>query len=257
MSAKSLLSFCLFLCLCGFRVQAQESPLVPMHNEAVKKYYDGDYQAAVAGFLKLLTANPDNGSINYNLANAYFKAGELGKAIQYYEKARLMLPRDPDLKTNLRLAQAKQVDKITEGSGDQIYLGLYSWASWVTLFEYQIVFAFMAAIIWLWCFVRFWRRQSLFGWPLLMTVILYVYLGFGLYQKSEREVSGHYAIIVKAEAEARSSYLEKEKVLFTIHEGTKVRVIDTQFFGENAHWLKIRLPRGETGWIHVDDLGMI
>jgi len=248
---------CLFVCLFGLSIQAQDSPLVLMHNEAIKKYYDGDYQGAAAGFLKLLTANPDNGSINYNLANAYFKAGELGKAIQYYEKARLMFPRDSDLKTNLAIAQAKQVDKVAEGSSDQIYLSLYLWASSVTLFEYQIIFAFVATALWFWLYLRFWRRQPLFGWPLMMAFALYAYFGFGIYQKSEREVSGHYGIIVKAEAEARSSYLEKEKVLFTIHEGTKVRIIDTQFFDENAHWIKIRLPRGEMGWIHVDALGMI
>jgi tetratricopeptide (TPR) repeat protein len=60
-----------------------------------------------AALLESLAANGfRNGAVYYNLGNAYFRAGEYGKAISAYHKARPFRPRDPYLDANFRQAQA-------------------------------------------------------------------------------------------------------------------------------------------------------
>ena len=45
-----------------------------------------------------------NGAVYYNLGNAYFRAGNFGRAILNYRKAKLYRPRDPLLEANLQQA---------------------------------------------------------------------------------------------------------------------------------------------------------
>ena len=60
------------------------------------------------------TAPPEyqDPSLFYNLGNTYFKAGELGRAILFYQKAKQLLPRDSDIKKNLAYAESLTIDKI-------------------------------------------------------------------------------------------------------------------------------------------------
>lgn len=55
-----------------------------------------------------------NGAVYYNLGNACYRAGDFGRAILNYRKAKLYRPRDPLLEANLRQALASAPGKITE-----------------------------------------------------------------------------------------------------------------------------------------------
>ncbi len=55
-----------------------------------------------------------NGIVYYNLGNAYYRAGDFGRAILKYRKAKLYRPRDPLLEANLQQALASAPGKIAE-----------------------------------------------------------------------------------------------------------------------------------------------
>jgi tetratricopeptide (TPR) repeat protein len=69
-------------------------------------YKDGQYDAAVQEYEQLLQSGRTSGNLYFNLGNAYFKAGKKGKAIVNYERARRLIPGDPDLRANLEYAQS-------------------------------------------------------------------------------------------------------------------------------------------------------
>ena len=50
----------------------------------------------------------------YNLGNAYFRAGEYGRAIAAYRKAKPYRPRDPYLEANLRQALSVAPGRLPE-----------------------------------------------------------------------------------------------------------------------------------------------
>jgi tetratricopeptide (TPR) repeat protein len=66
----------------------------------------GDYRESAALIESLLADGYQNGAVYYNLGNAYFRAGEYGRAISAYRKAKPFRPRDPYLEANLRQALA-------------------------------------------------------------------------------------------------------------------------------------------------------
>jgi tetratricopeptide (TPR) repeat protein len=64
----------------------------------------GDYRESAAILESLLSDGFRNGAVYYNLGNAYFRAGEYGRSIAAYRKAKPYRPRDPYLEANLRQA---------------------------------------------------------------------------------------------------------------------------------------------------------
>src|SRR4051812_16555475 len=63
-----------------------------------------DYRQSAALLESLLADGYRNGAVYYNLGNAYFRAGEYGRTIAAYRKAKPFRPRDPYLEANLRQA---------------------------------------------------------------------------------------------------------------------------------------------------------
>jgi tetratricopeptide (TPR) repeat protein len=72
------------------------------------------YLAAADLLESLLADGFRNGAVYYNLGNAYFRAGEYGRAIAAYRKARPYRPRDPYLEANLRQALAVAPGRLPE-----------------------------------------------------------------------------------------------------------------------------------------------
>jgi tetratricopeptide (TPR) repeat protein len=67
-------------------------------------YDDGRFAEAATHYEKLLREGVSNPELHYNLANAYFKTGDLPGAVQYYRTAWYERPRDPDIRANLHFA---------------------------------------------------------------------------------------------------------------------------------------------------------
>lgn len=67
-------------------------------------YDDGRHAEAVILYENMVSNGVENSEVIYNLANAYFKDGDLPKAVWHYRKAWYDAPRDPDIRANLHFA---------------------------------------------------------------------------------------------------------------------------------------------------------
>src|SRR6202453_1573922 len=63
-----------------------------------------DYRESAALLESLLADGFRNRAVYYNLGNAYYRAGEYGRSMAAYRKAKPYRPRDPYLEANLRHA---------------------------------------------------------------------------------------------------------------------------------------------------------
>jgi len=72
-------------------------------DDARAAYRRGDYAAAEQGFASALAAPSADRRLAYNLGNALYRQGELARALVAYERARLAMPRDPELLANIAL----------------------------------------------------------------------------------------------------------------------------------------------------------
>jgi tetratricopeptide (TPR) repeat protein len=68
-------------------------------------YGNERYTEAAASYEQILAGGVESGAVQFNLGNAYLKAGDVGRAVLAYERARRLVPGDPDLAANLTFAR--------------------------------------------------------------------------------------------------------------------------------------------------------
>jgi tetratricopeptide (TPR) repeat protein len=84
----------------AFDAVALDDPFI----KAQAAYDDGRYAEAVLLYENMVSNGVENIEVIYNLANAYFKDGDLPNAVWHYRKAWYSAPRDPDINANLHFA---------------------------------------------------------------------------------------------------------------------------------------------------------
>ena len=93
-------------------------------------YQGGDFAGALKAYQAVLQGGFESADLYYNLGNAHFKTGDLGRTILNYERARKLNPGDADIQANLDLARSLTVDEIEPLPRFWLF-SLASW--WVTL----------------------------------------------------------------------------------------------------------------------------
>ena len=80
-------------------------------------------------------------ALYFNLGNAWFKSGQIGRAIAAYRQAEQITPRDPDLRANLQFARNQTPSPTLPPSRWQRWLGRLTLNEWTVL---------AAVALWLW-----------------------------------------------------------------------------------------------------------
>jgi hypothetical protein len=73
-----------------------------------------DYRASARELESIVADGVHSGALYYNLGNAWFRAGEFGRAILNYRKARPYRPRDPYLEANLQQTLASAPGRLPD-----------------------------------------------------------------------------------------------------------------------------------------------
>jgi tetratricopeptide (TPR) repeat protein len=114
--------------------------------EAAKAYYRDailQYEAIVKN------DGVRNGKLYYDIGNAYFRLGDLGRAILNYKRAELFMQNDPNLRQNLDYARNRRADRIEIRQKEKVLKTLffihYDIPSRVKL----VVFAIAFGLLWI------------------------------------------------------------------------------------------------------------
>ena len=106
-------------------------------------YKNGDYSKAIENYQLIIDGGWESGSIYYNLGNSYFRQGKIGKAILYFERARLFIPRDSDLQFNEKYARSSVGIQSLQGSSNVWENMFLNWTGFYTIEEMVLVFTFL------------------------------------------------------------------------------------------------------------------
>jgi len=219
-------------------------------------YQAGDYEKAIQAYEEILRMGYESPEVYFNLGNAYFKLRQTGKAILNYERARRLAPRDEDILFNLRIANLAVVDKIpaipefffTKIFDDFKALFPINSLCWGVVFLY--VLAVLCVILRILLRPPKARRSLTYGAAFLGALLLI--LSITLYSKVHDLRYRVEAVIMVPKVDVRSAPSEDGIEVFSLHEGTKVQVVE-----ERGEWLEIRLPDGKMGWLKRESLEII
>jgi len=228
-----------------------------LFEEGNRLYQQGDYQGALDSYQRIVDAGLESGELYYNIGNAYFKVGDLGQSIVFYERARRLLPRDDDVLANLELARSLTADEITPLPGFWLFR-VVAW--WVNLLAEPLLVVVVAAgylvsmgalivvILKRGTVLAVWGR-----WVAIAAAVVAVVFGGNLAVREFGIGRSPEGVVVVEEVQVNSAPTDDSSLLvFTIHEGTKVRIDRSA-----DDWLEIVLADGKVGWVRSDVLEII
>lgn len=228
-----------------------------LFEQGNQDFQNQNYIEAINAYQKIMYSGYQSGSLYYNMGNCYYKLGQIGKAILFYEKAKRLMPRDEDLNQNLALTNLSVVDKIEE---QPQFVLFRIWNGFIHLIPRNILVWFVIGwylltdfFLVLWIIGRgFSFRFILIRIAIVLGVILFIF-GFALIGQIQQEKNRVDAVIMVNKVEVMSAPGESSGVeIFALHEGTKVRI--DKFSGQ---WVKIVLPDLNVGWVRKEVLEII
>lgn len=211
-------------------------------------YRKGKYDQAVTAYESVLTTKKQSAELYFNIGNCYYKLNKVAPAIYNYEKALVLNPDDKEIQNNLKFAQKLTIDEVKEVPKVGFLKMIHDFTS---IFHYNtwawISVAF--STIFLLFFIGYYfsqitlsKRIFFFGMFALLFLLL-ISVSAAISEKNDFEkerpaIVFAEVILVKSEPQMLSS------TVFTLHEGTKVFVLETL-----DNWKKIQLTDGTEGWI--------
>ncbi len=216
-------------------------------------YEAGSYEQALTLYGQIEEAGMESPALYYNMGNTYYKMKAYPMAILYYEKALKLDPGNEDIRTNLEIANLAIVDKINVipqsfikrwWNGLKQSLSADGWA-WVSVALFGMLL--LCLFVFLTSRRTGWRKAGFFVGLLALTCLVFS-LVFAIGQYRDLKVQDE-AIIMTPTVTAKSSPSVNSVDLFVLHEGAKVRILDTA-----KDWNKIRIADGSLGWLQASDM---
>jgi len=215
-------------------------------------YENGKYADAAAAYEKIIDDGYANGAVCYNLAGAYFKAGDLGRAILNYERAKYFMPRGADLTQNYRFARRKMKRTVSPRKEMWLWKPVRIYSSFFTVRElmwiasgmyFLILIVIAAGVI----FPKM-RRHRLI--PIIALIAGILFTSFCVVVKA-KEISSA-AVVMVSETSAFFGPFDSATKFFTLYEGMPVEVLKSK-----DDWLKVRRRDGKSGWIKEDKVQLV
>ena len=229
-------------------VHEAPAPLVPGEAfvNANTGYETGRYPEAIRLYQQLRDQGLENGHLYYNLGNAYLRNGELGLAIASYRRSLSFLPRDQDARANLEFARKSAKDALAPPEPSGVLRTLFFWHYSLSRSELGTLVVVLNLVFWSILMLRIYRRASeALRWIFFVLLLLLLTTGTSLVLR--HLWPQRVAVVVPQEIDVRSGTTSTALVLFKLHAGTEVRVVDRR-----DDTLRIALPdEGGGGWIEA------
>lgn len=215
---------------------------------AEKAYASGQFEFAVELYSNFIETHP-SGEAFYNRGNAYYRKGELGRAIADWKKAKKLNPSLTDTDHNLEIARTKVVDQVEADKNPGWYEVLSSIFSglgtntWIIIGIACLVLSIVLTIP----YVRNTSKRASLVIGAILFLIGWTFQGFAW--MTHRLETQKEMVIVSDNVYVKNEPRMESNDLFVIHEGVEGDVLSIR-----NDWAKIRLADGKIGWVEISHL---
>lgn len=233
---------------CGVAAEDCVCSADALWDRANTAYINNDFRTAAALYERIAAEGLQSGKLYYNLGNARFKEGSLGRAILSYRRALALDPRSEDARYNLRVAERMTKDRI-EAVPEFFLTGwlrecraLLSGTAWAVCSLAALGGLLAAVLLFLLSRRLLWRKTGFYA---ACALLLLAFATFCFASSDRRERLRNATAVVLAESVAVKSSPDRSATdLFVLHEGTTVEIS-----GELGAWCEITIADGKRGWM--------
>jgi len=241
----------LLVLFCGGAGIAAENPQA-IFSRANTLYADGRYADAAAEYERLLASGVASANTYFNLGNAYLKAGQTGRAVLAYERARRLAPNDPDLRANLTFARQEGAavapapwwtrvlfPLAASWSSDALLLGTA--CAWWLLLGLLVAGRFLPA-----------GRRAIFRAAAVAGVALAVLGASAVWRLGTVDLRAAAVVVAPDEVAVRFEPSSGGTVYFQAKPGSTLRLLGTR-----EGWAQVERDDGRRGWVERDAIDVV
>lgn len=247
------------LVLLGFPMSgfAADAYVDSLFNAASAAYSEGQWADAAGTYTAIENLGLESPALYSNMGNAWFKSGDVAKAMLYYERALKLDPSYDDARYNIAVISDFIQDRIEPvpefilktWTRDLCYiLDSDTWAVISLIFlaavAVSLLLLFLSSSLAL-------RRTGFFS-AIAAFLLTVMSVSFAFWQKADYSRKDGAVIMVPVVSVKSSPSSDTSTDLFILHEGTKVIILD-----EVGDWRNIELADGRQGWMKSSDMEII
>ncbi len=230
-------------------------------NQAELLFYQGNthyseekFDQTVADYEGALTLGLESGPLYYNLGNAYFKTGSLGKAILNYLRAQRLMPADADLNSNLRYAQSLIKGGRVLAQRNWLTRMFFKAARSFSLNKITLLsagfYVILSILLILMILVKALRKIFVYtALPLLIALLFCLSLFLTQFYQT---VVYRAAVVIAESADFKFEPFDEATTFFTLNEGESVTAGRAK-----QEWIKAKRADGKQGWVRQSDIELL
>ncbi len=235
---KVYVSTCVFVC--AFWISSALAQGDVEFAKANQEYAQGHFKEAISAYEGLIRDGQWSANVFYDLGNAYFRAGDFGRAILNYERARALEPHHPEAMANLQIARDEAHALELRPSWPERHLQFAS----VNQYSVTAAVAFWVAAFCLAVLIFTPRRSA--AMKSLLVVMLLIFAGamFAIWQLDRGSKGDALAIVTGKDVQARLATADTANAVLALPPGSEVKILSTR-----GDWIYAALPNNLRGWI--------
>ena len=229
---------------------ADESVDIDLFRAANLLYEDGNFEEAARSYEYLAMLGYQDATLYYNLANAYHRTDDNGRAMLNYLRARRIAPLDEDIAANLALLRETIGTSDSRQQPVPVLAQLSERVPWVTINSAAVAALLCWTVLWA-AGLIVWYNRTLHRSQTLRRVAVAAGLGlivFGFLGIGDYVGRAHWSQVGVATADSTdvlASPSSRAPIRLTLDAGREVSVIT-----KRAGWTSVRLPRTDlVGWV--------
>jgi tetratricopeptide (TPR) repeat protein len=230
-------------------IGANAQDLESLFSQANRLYEQGKFAEAAKAYDNMLQVGVVSPSLYFNAGNAWFKSGQIGRAIVEYRKAEKLSPRDPDIRANLQFARNQIANYIPALPGTRFT----RWMNRLSVNEWTVAASASLALLFIVLTIQQLSpnlRKPL-RTPALILALATICLAICLYVDfSDAQTKA--GVITTSEAVIRRGPFDESQSAFTVRDGAELLIVDAK-----DNWLQVADATHRTGWIKNNQLSVI
>ncbi|MDR0304331.1 MAG: hypothetical protein LBH98_06140 [Chitinispirillales bacterium] len=247
---KKVVLFLLIIILC---VCSQTFNKTDLFNEANKLYEEKEYDSASVLYLHILENYGKNSAILYNIANCAYRKGDIGTAILYLERAKLLSPDDKDISTNLDYLRTQTIDKFEKPELSFFRQNFEKFQNFISLQTQIIIIIILSFLITIFMALTLFsqKRRTAKIYVILILFVAMSMFGISAGIKYTDQKNTIRCVILSKTVSALNEP-RGDKTIFSAHEGTVLNIIKIV-----DNWYFVSLQNGASGWIQKQSAEII
>jgi tetratricopeptide (TPR) repeat protein len=228
---------------------AQQKNTDQIFQDANQHYSQAEYGEALSDYQLLLGEGVASSELYYNIGNTEYNLGHIGKAILYYERAKLLAPNNKSINTNLNIAREKVESDILEIPD---FLPVRLWQGMAKSLSpgMWIVFQAIMGCLLLYGIFLFYnnteRSQKIKSIVIALIGLSMLLITYSAGKTSHNLIHLHDKGIVMGSSTMYSAPDSRSEEIVSLADGVKVNIIDNI-----DSWYQVELMNRSIGWIEM------